>query len=98
MYSEQIRQRVLVCYDIVDDHQRQAVAILLEGYGERVQGSVFEVMLGASGLKQLKTELECRINVLTDRVRFYSLCQRDSVGMISLGVGPRVIDTAYWLL
>lgn len=98
MYSEQGRRRVLVCYDIVDDSQRQAVATLLEGYGERVQGSVFEVMVDASGLRQLKTDLECQVNVLTDRVRFYSLCQRDSAGMISLGVGPGVVDTAYWLL
>ena len=35
----------LVCYDIVSDYRRNKVSQLLEGYGIRVQRSVFECLL-----------------------------------------------------
>ena len=32
----------LICYDVVNDRRRNRVSRLLEGYGLRVQKSVFE--------------------------------------------------------
>ena len=36
---------VVIAYDIVDDKHRTKISKLLEGYGERVNYSVFECML-----------------------------------------------------
>ncbi len=34
--------RFVVCYDIADDKRRQRVSQILDAYGDRIQGSVFE--------------------------------------------------------
>lgn len=47
----------LVCYDIREDRRLRRVAKLLEGYGERVQYSVFRVRLGATDEERLRWQL-----------------------------------------
>lgn len=47
----------LVCYDIRDDARLRRVARLLEGYGERVQYSVFRCRLTAREEQRLRWEL-----------------------------------------
>ena len=49
------------------------VAKLCERYGMRVQNSVFEVVLDAAQLVQLKSQLQGVIDVEQDSVRFYRL-------------------------
>ncbi|MGH8610645.1 MAG: CRISPR-associated endonuclease Cas2 [Gammaproteobacteria bacterium] len=66
----------LVCYDISDDDVRQDVANLLGEYGERVQRSVFEVIVRTeTELAQLQQRLA---EALGDEpeLRFYRLCER----------------------
>jgi CRISPR-associated protein Cas2 len=48
----------LICYDIVKDSRRTKVAHLLEGYGLRVQKSVFEVVLMSNSLRATKEAVE----------------------------------------
>ena len=50
--------RVVVSYDISDDKRRRMVAKLLEGYGYRVQYSVFECDLSLKQLQKLRRELK----------------------------------------
>ena len=47
----------LAAYDITDDRERDRVATLLEGYGFRVQFSVFQLRLTRSGLGRLERGL-----------------------------------------
>ncbi len=49
------------------------VARLCERYGMRVQNSVFEVILDAAQLVQLKTQLQLVIDCQQDSIRFYRL-------------------------
>jgi CRISPR-associated protein Cas2 len=66
----------LVCFDIKDHRYRRRLARLLEGYGERVQYSVFELALRRDA--QLR-ELTTSIRALQEQhheignIRFYHL-------------------------
>jgi CRISPR-associated protein Cas2 len=63
----------LVTYDIPSDKRRKKVSDLLEGYGQRVQYSVFECRLESAKYEELKTRLKKRVNLEEDSVRFYPL-------------------------
>ncbi len=73
----------VVCYDIVDDRRRARVHKLLEGYGRRVQYSVFECDLNAKRLDQLEGRLARLIHAEEDDVRLYPLDEGE-VGRIRL--------------
>jgi CRISPR-associated protein Cas2 len=47
----------LVCYDVRNDKRLRRVAKVLEGYGKRVQFSVFRCHLGGRELQRLRWEL-----------------------------------------
>ncbi|MBD2097724.1 CRISPR-associated endonuclease Cas2 [Trichocoleus sp. FACHB-591] len=63
----------LVTYDISCDKRRKKVSDLLEGYGRRVQYSVFECVLAKSKYDELRQRLKQRVNLTEDSVRFYPL-------------------------
>jgi CRISPR-associated protein Cas2 len=62
---------VLVVYDIPDDKRRTKLATFLEGYGRRVQKSVFECFLSLKEMKVLHQKVQQRIEAEEDNVRFY---------------------------
>lgn len=66
----------LVCYDVSDDKRRNRIAKILLGYGDRVQYSVFEVMLKSkTQFKALCAELQPIVDEEDDAdVRLYPLC------------------------
>ena len=45
--------RIVVSYDVSDDRRRRKVAKIMEGYGYRVQYSVFECDLDADQMRTL---------------------------------------------
>jgi len=67
------RIRYLVSYDICDPKRLRHVAKVLEGFGTRLQYSVFECPLDGMRLAQLKTALDPEINHDEDQVLFVSL-------------------------
>lgn len=79
------RKLYLICFDIVDDRIRNKVAKVLEGYGDRVQKSVFECVLSKSQLKKLKDKISRIIKAEEDSVHFYRLCGRCLNEFESLG-------------
>ncbi|GAB4520274.1 MAG: hypothetical protein Kow0047_31510 [Anaerolineae bacterium] len=79
------RQWVVISYDIVDDRRRTRVMKTLEGYGQRVQYSVFECELRPSDLRKLKERLERLIEPDEDDIRFYTLCESCLDKVITLG-------------
>jgi len=64
---------VLVCYDIPADRRRSKVSKILEGFGTRVQKSVFECDLQLKHLPKLKQKLT-KVLKDEDQVRYYYLC------------------------
>lgn len=76
--------RVVVSYDISDDKRRRMVAKVLEGYGYRVQYSVFECDLSVEQLKKLRRALKPFVKGKElDSVRFYPL-PKDAVKKIDV--------------
>ncbi|NET73704.1 MAG: CRISPR-associated endonuclease Cas2 [Sphaerospermopsis sp. SIO1G2] len=67
--------RVIVSYDITNDKRRRKVCKTLEGYGYRVQYSVFECDLNRKQIKELKDRLRPYVRGREmDSVRFYPFC------------------------
>ncbi len=63
-----------VVYDIADPHRLRRVAKIMEGYGERVQWSVFECALHNDMLVELRRRISAEIDADVDSVRWYPLC------------------------
>jgi len=82
----------IVVYDIPCDKRRQKVAALLEGYGQRVQYSVFECVLSEDKYEELRRRLKKKVKLTEDNVRFYPL-SRHTLGQVELwGVGPMLTE------
>lgn len=67
------RIRYLVSYDISDPKRLRRVARTLEGFGVRLQYSVFECPLDGMRLAKLKAELQDLVDHDEDQVLFVSL-------------------------
>lgn len=78
----------VVAYDISDDKRRQKIADLLEGYGQRVQYSVFECFLNASKYKELTVKVRKIVKIPEDSVRFYPLSRQSLSQIETLGGKP----------
>ncbi|MHB1590282.1 MAG: CRISPR-associated endonuclease Cas2 [Sulfuricella sp.] len=87
----------LICYDIADDRRRNKVARLLEGWGERVQESVFECHITAIQQRRIIRDIAALIDAEQDKVRYYALCGKDRGKLQVLGKGRITQDIAYWL-
>ncbi len=86
---------VLVTYDVdtttVAGQQRlRKVARLCENYGQRVQNSVFECLVDAAQLRQLKHQLAELIHPERDSLRFYYLGNRWRQRVEHMGAKPAV--------
>ncbi len=80
----------VVAYDLPDDKRRKKVSDLLEGYGKRVQYSVFECVLSQAKYEELRSRLKKVVKLSEDSVRFYPL-SRHTLGQVETwGVGPSV--------
>lgn len=73
------QRRYLVAYDISHDRRRDRVAKTLEGYGDRVQYSVFAVDVRPARLVRLRKELERLIDMASDSVL---LCDLGPVDLV----------------
>lgn len=63
----------VIVYDIPCDKRRKNISDILEGYGQRVQYSVFECLLNQSKYTELKKRLRKQIDSAEDSIRFYPL-------------------------
>ena len=82
----------VVVYDIPCNKRRKKVSDLLEGYGHRVQYSVFECLLPQLKYNELRQRLTKQVKLEEDNVRFYPL-SRHTLGQVETwGVGPLVTE------
>ena len=67
--------RAVIIYDISDDKRRKMVSDLLEGWGKRVNRSVFECLIDSSvKMNKLKVGIANIVDKKTDSVRVYVIC------------------------
>jgi CRISPR-associated protein Cas2 len=76
----------VVCYDVPDDVRRTRLAKLLDGYGVRVQYSVFEAVLDRGLFDKLVEELRAILDPQTDRVTIYIVCASCARKRLPLGL------------
>jgi CRISPR-associated protein Cas2 len=82
---------VVICYDITDDRRRNKVGKILEGFGSRVQKSVFECDLQLKHFEKLKQKL-ARVLRDEDSVRYYYLCAA-CLAKVEVINGPPVTES-----
>jgi CRISPR-associated protein Cas2 len=73
-----MRTRYLVSYDICHPKRLRRVAKAMEGFGTRIQFSVFECALDEMRLNKLKAALHPLMNQEEDQVLFVSMGPEDS--------------------
>jgi CRISPR-associated protein Cas2 len=89
------RRRYLVAYDIRDDRRLRAVASCTEGYGERIQYSVFVCDLSDAEKFAMRADLESRMNRSEDSVMIIDLgTAGDSSRFLFLGHHERLPSSA----
>jgi len=83
----------LVCYDVRDPKRLRRAAKLVEGYGTRLQYSVFRCRLSACDCERLRYELRLLLE-LEDRVLIIPLCVRCEAKVASQGKDSGWTDPA----
>ncbi len=83
---------MVVCYDIPSNSRRTRVGKILEGYGERVQKSVFECDVTQKQMEKLKQRLGKVIRNPDDSLRYYHLCGQ-CVPRIKVINGPAPVES-----
>ncbi len=81
--------RFVVCYDITSDHRRRKVAECLDAYGDRVQDSVFEMLVDRMLFDKCISDLSGLIDPTEDTVAVYRLCATCEKERFYLGVGEK---------
>lgn len=79
---------VVVVYDIPDDKRRTKLATFLEGWGRRVQYSVFECFIDDQKMLKLYELVKKRVKPEEDNVRFYWLTAEAVNKSLSIGSKP----------
>lgn len=84
------RRRYLVAYDIRDDRRLRDVAICMEGYGTRIQYSVFICDLSDQEAVLMRGDLEVRMKQSEDSVMVVDLGAADSSRFLFLGTHTKL--------
>lgn len=68
-------QHLVIVYDIVNDKRRRIIGDILEGFGKRVNRSVFECRVKTiASRKKLEKALNAELDPKTDSLRIYAVC------------------------
>lgn len=90
--------RWVISYDIVDDRRRRRMARVLESWGIRVQYSIFECDLTPEDQRCLSERLQECLDVKTDSLRWYPLCNNCLIKVASLGGGVSPVEGRVYYL
>ncbi|MGH8491008.1 MAG: CRISPR-associated endonuclease Cas2 [Gammaproteobacteria bacterium] len=88
----------VVSYDIADDARRRRIAEILEGYGQRVQWSVFECCLEDGVFEGLRARLREELDGAVDSLRCYPLCRWCRERVLWQGRGAAATDWNYTIV
>jgi CRISPR-associated protein Cas2 len=80
-----VQQFLVVSYDITSNRRRTKVMKTLEGYGTRVQYSVFECRLKTKDIDRMRRELKRLISEAEDSIRLYFISADDVKRIKRLG-------------
>jgi len=84
------RQFILVTYDIPNNRRRTKLHKALKNFGTPVQYSVFECLVDAKELAQMKRAVSRIIKPRLDSVRYYTLCRACQARIETTTAGRKV--------
>jgi len=88
----------IISYDIVENKCRTQVSKTLEGFGTRVQYSVFECLLTEDQFNVVLHRIRTLINPATDSIRSYRLCNACLDEIVLEGRGEVTRDEDVYIL
>ena len=88
----------IVTYDIADDRRRKKLSDVLSDFGDRVQYSVFECLMGMEELNRMTDRIAAVIDAEQDGVRIYALCTGCENKVTVIGTGSRTQDPDVYIL
>lgn len=80
-----IIMRHVISYDIEENRVRRKLSKLLEGYGVRVQYSVFECEISEKRFQELYKKIFRLTEGMEGSVRFYSICRNCENKIYTIG-------------
>jgi CRISPR-associated protein Cas2 len=83
----------IVAYDSPSDSRRRRLAQLLEGYGQRLQWSVFACHLRTDQLRALTRHLEHCLDPSQDRVCCWPVAAQQMASIVVLGLPQLPTET-----
>lgn len=89
---------VVIVYDIPDDKRRTKLANFLEGYGRRVQYSVFECFISLDEMRLLYAKVKPKVKLDEDNVRFYWLSSEAMLNVLTLGSEAPQTPPNYYII
>jgi CRISPR-associated protein Cas2 len=89
---------VVIVYDIPDNKRRTKLANFLEGYGRRVQYSVFECFISLDEMRLLYAKVKTKVKLDEDNVRFYWLSSDATSNVLTLGSKPPETPPNYYII
>jgi CRISPR-associated protein Cas2 len=88
---------LLIVYDIADNHRRSHLSNFLEGYGRRVQESVFECFVSLEKMPVI-FERASRIVTIEDNLRFYWIPSDAVPRTLTVGSTPPMPPPDYYII
>lgn len=89
---------VVVVYDIPDNKRRTKLSNLLEGYGRRVQFSVFECFLNLNQMQELYEKVLNKVIPDEDNVRFYWISANAMPKILTIGSKTPQLPPNYYVI
>lgn len=77
--------RYVISYDIEENRIRTKLSKLLEGYGVRVQYSVFECQMSEKRFQELYERVFRLAEGAEGSIRFYSICKKCEEKIVTIG-------------
>ena len=77
--------RWIICYDIVDNRRRSHIAKYLEGWGRRIQKSIFECELNPAELRKVLARIDRELDADEDRCLAFRQCESCIGEVLSIG-------------
>lgn len=88
----------LITYDITDPKRLNRLRGFLKDFGLRTQKSVFECDIDDIALKKIRAYCRDNLDITTDSVRIYKICNRCISKVKISGTGLKVTQLDYMIL
>ena len=77
--------RWIICYDIADNRRRACISKYLEGWGRRIQKSIFECELNPAELRKVMERIDKDLDPDEDRCVAFRQCEGCTEAKLSIG-------------